>query len=228
LKWSDFQGAQTVQGRQSLVHELRLRQGLSKIGIALAHDHQKSSNALNLGLESHRRNAWRANTQYRLSDQWSTDITYVHSNIASDSEQLSSRRYDILSDHIETNIQYRFSNKWISRVSGLIIEKTDRQPINPVTLNAWGLDVETNIYYGKASRTRITAGRRVNTIAGTSSSYGLFELTDGGAEGVVWSASLQTEYRISDFIRASLNYDLRHFEGKKAIQTMRFVVSAVL
>jgi len=228
LKWSGFQGSNTLQGRQSAQHELRFSQGLNNLGLILGHDIQKTSNAFNIGTDSNRRNAWRANAQYRISDQWSTDLTFTQSMVLSESEQLSSRRYNIRSDQVESDIQYRYSNKWISRVSAYIIEKTDRKPLEPVVLNAWGLDAETTFYYGKSSRTRITAGRRMNRIEGTSSSYGLFELTDGGAEGVVWSSSVQSEYRISDFVRASLNYDLRYFEGKKAIQTLRFVVSAVL
>lgn len=228
LRWSTFQGSQTIQGRQLAQHELRFSQGLNKLGFLLSNDLLKSSNAFNLGIESNHRNIWKIHTQYRITNQWSSEFKFLHSIIENDNEQLSSRRYNIKTNQIETDVHYRYSNKWISSITGFLVGKTDRKPLNPVDLKAWGFDAETTLYYSKASRTRLTVGRRMNTLSGQSSSYGLFELTDGGAEGVVWSASLQSEYRISDFVRASIHYDVRHFEGKKALQTMRFVVSAVL
>jgi hypothetical protein len=84
------------------------------------------------------------------------------------------------------------------------------------------------LFHGRGARSRISIGRRVNNLTGVASSYGLYELTDGGAQGVVWSGSVQSDYRISDFIRASLNYDMRKFPSRPLIQTIRVVVSAVL
>jgi hypothetical protein len=228
LKLSNFQGVNTIQGRQSAQHELRISQGLTKFGVVFSHDFMKSSNAFSLGAESNLRNIWRTITQYRINEQWSTEIKLLHSIHTNDNEQLSSRRYNIKTNQIESSVHVRSTNKWNTRFTTYFADKTDRKPLNPVDVKSWGLDAETNIYFVKASRTRVSVGRRVNTLTGKSSSYGLYELTDGGAEGVVWSAALQSEYRISDFVRASLQYDIRHFEGKKALQTMRFVVSAIL
>jgi len=228
LRIGTFQGANTQQGRISTNHEFRLLQGVNRLGLRLSHDYLKASNRLVIGLDRQNREAVHLNVDTKIDDIWSGNLQMIRYTQQNESEQLASRGFNILSDEVRPSITVRFSRQFITSISTGIINRSDRLPAQPTILRAWFIDAEATLFHSRGARTRLSVGRRVNAIRGLSSSYGLYELTDGGAEGTVWSATIQSDYRISDFIRASFNYDMKSFPGRPLIQTMRFVVSAVL
>jgi hypothetical protein len=228
LPIAKFQGALTQQGRISSTSELRLTQSEHRLGVRVIHDYSKSANRLVQGLDTQQRNTTRGIAQFRIDDTWSFEWDVqsgIHSNT---SELLASRGFNIRSVEINPVIYANFSRRLIGSFTTGYISRTDRLPLDPVDLRAWLVNADGTMYHGRGARTRLSVGRRVNNLTGVSSAYGLYELTDGGTAGVVWSGSVQSEYRLSDFIRASLNYDMRKFPSRPMIQTMRVVISAVL
>jgi hypothetical protein len=228
IKLSTFQGAFTQQGRLLSTTELRLTQTEHRFGMRVIHDYTRSANRLVQGLDTQMRNNLRGLAQYRINDIWSLESTIQTGTQKSSSELLASRGFDIRSNEFSPVLFANFSRRVIGSITTAYINRVDRLPFEPVSLNAWLVNIDGTLYHGRGARTRLTLGRRVNNLTGISSTYGLYELTDGGAPGVVWSGSLQSDYRVSDFIRASLNYDMRKFPSRPVIQTMRIVVSAVL
>lgn len=228
VRLSTFQGAETQQGRIFSTHELRLAQASNRVGFRAIHDYSTSANRLVQGLDTQFRTALRGIVQYRIDDMWSAEGQMVSSITRNESELLASRGYDIRSGELRPVLFANFSRKFIGSISGAYIRRTDRMPSDPVELTAWSADVDGTLFHGRGGRTRVSLSRRLNSISGFTTSYGLYELTDGGTAGVVWSGSLQSDYRISDFIRASVNYDMRKFPARPFIQTFRVVVSAVL
>lgn len=228
VRVATFQGDDTQQGRIFSTHELRLSPSAHRFGLRTVHDYSTSANRLVQGLDTQYRTALRGIVQYRINDTWSGEWQMVSSVNRNESELLASRGYDIRSEEIRPVLYVNASRKFIGSLSGAYIHRTDRLPADQVELRAWSIDGDGTLFHGRGARTRISLGRRLNSITGVTSSYGLYELTDGGAAGVVWSGSLQSDYRISDFIRASLNYDMRKFPSRPLIQTFRVVVSAVL
>jgi len=228
VQLATFQGAFTQQGRMSSTNELRLAQAGQKFGLRIIHDFSKSANRLVQGLDTQERDNLRGIVQYRLDDIWSLESNIQTGIQRNKSELLASRGFDIRSFEVSPVVFANFSRRLIGSMATGYINRTDRLPFDPVTLHAWLVNIDGTMYHGRGARTRLSLGRRVNNVTGVSSMYGLYELTDGGAPGVVWSASVQSDYRVSDFIRASLNYDMRKFPSRPVIQTMRVVVSAVL
>ncbi len=228
VQLATFQGELTQQGRMSNTSELRLTQAGHSFGLRLIHDFSKSANRLVQGLDTQERSNLRAIAQYRLNDIWSLESNLQTGIQQNKSELLASRGFDIRSYEVSPAVFANFSRRLIGSITTGYINRSDRLPLNPVMLRAWLINMDGTMYHGRGARTRLSLGRRVNNLTGVSSTYGLYELTDGGAPGVVWSASVQSDYRVSDFIRASLNYDMRKFPSRPVIQTMRVVVSAVL
>jgi hypothetical protein len=228
LRLGSFQGEFTQLGRISSTHELRLSQGDGGFGFRAIHDYSKSANRLVQGLDRQYRNTVRGIAQIRLDDIWSMEWQLQTGELHNSSELLASRGYDILSREIRPVLFANFSRRMLASATTAYIDRVDRLPADDVQLRAWLLEIDGTLFHGRGARSRISIGRRVNNLTGVASSYGLYELTDGGAQGVVWSGSVQSDYRISDFIRASLNYDMRKFPSRPLIQTIRVVVSAVL
>ncbi len=228
MRLSTFQGDFTQQGRFSSTHELRLSQAEYTFGFRVIHDYSKSANRLVQGLEKQGRSTLRGIAQIRIDDIWSMEWQLQTGFQRNSSELLASRGYDIRSEELQPTLYANFSRRLVGSATTAYINRIDRLPIDPVRLQAWLVEFDGTLFHGRGARSRLSIGRRFNDLSGVSSSYGLYELTDGGAPGVVWSGSLQSDYRVSDFIRASLNYDMRKFPSRPLIQTMRVVVSAVL
>ncbi len=228
VRLGTFQGDLTQQGRLSTIHEIRLQQSGHTFGFRVIHDFSKSANRLVQGLERQGRNTLRGIGQIRISDIWSTEWQLQSGYHRNSSEVLASRGFDIRTEELRSTLYANFSRRLLGSATGAYIQRTDRLPADPVRLRAWLFEIDGTLFHGRGARSRLSIGRRVNNVSGVSTSYGLYELTDGGAPGVVWSGSIQSDYRVSDFIRASLNYDMRKFPSRPIIQTMRVVVSAVL
>lgn len=81
----------------------------------------------------------------------------------------------------------------------------------------------------RASRLQVTGRAELAnvTIRGDASGLARFELTDGRGPGmsVLWHVNGQ--YRLSEYLRASLAYDGRAPEGAPVVHTMRIQMSAV-
>jgi len=88
--------------------------------------------------------------------------------------------------------------------------------------------LNTHYYFSTSSRAYVQMSHRINQLSGQTTSYGLYELTEGGAAGSVWTGNLSIEHRVSDVIRASLNYDLKSIPKTPLIQILRFNVTAIL
>lgn len=228
MQLSTFQGSFTQQGSISSISELRLSQAEHRVGLRAIHDFSTSANRMVQGLDTQDRSNLKGIAQFRVSDVWSIESIVQTGFQRNKSEVFASRGFDIRSTEVKPVLFVHVTRRFTGSITTAYINREDRLPVDRVMLRAWLVDLDGTLYHGKGARTRISLGRRVNNLTGVSSSYGQFELTDGGAAGVVWSSSLQSDYRISDFIRATLNYDIRKIPSRPVIQTMRIVVSAVL
>jgi hypothetical protein len=228
MQLSTFQGAFTQQGRISSISELRLSQAAHRFGLRAIHDFSTSADRMVQGLDTQERSNLKGIAQLRISDVWSLESMVQTGFQRNTSELLASRGFDIRTNEVKPVLFANLTRRFTGSITTAYINREDRLPVDKVLLRAWLVDLDGTLYHGRGARTRLSLGRRVNNLTGVSSSYGQFELTDGGAAGVVWSSSLQSDYRISDFIRATLNYDMRKIPSRPVIHTMRIVVSAVL
>lgn len=143
------------------------------------------------------------------------------------SENLPGRNYDIRDVGVEPEIRYEFSRAWQVGIGSSIIRKTDRFSADNATLNTVRLRADTRIFAGRGIQGQGRIEYRSNRLTGTTSSLGEFEMTEGAGLGntLLWSAGFS--WRVSEFIRATVNYDGRTIADRAAVQTLRMVFTAV-
>jgi len=228
LRWNTFQGKFTQLGRWSTNHDVRIPLTEGRPGVRLFHDYIRSSNQTMLGLDKSKRNALQATLDYRFSDRWYVDVTGRSSQYEQESENLQNRNVNMSAYHLEPELQLQWSKTVTSAVRNRWIVAKDVQLNSKADLKAWEIMINTHYYFSNTSRAFVQLSRRSNNISGETTSYALYELTEGGAAGTVWTGNLSIEHRVSDVIRASLHYDLKSIPKAPLLQILRFNVTAIL
>lgn len=143
------------------------------------------------------------------------------------SENLPGRNYNIRDIGVEPEIRYEFSRAWQVGIGSSIIRKTDRFSADNATLNTFRLRADTRVFAGRGIQGQGMIEYRSNRLTGITSTLGEFEMTEGAGLGntLLWSAGFS--WRVSEFIRATVNYDGRTIADRAAVQTLRMVFTAV-
>ncbi|MFU8860895.1 MAG: hypothetical protein ACNA8K_10755 [Cyclonatronaceae bacterium] len=143
------------------------------------------------------------------------------------SENLPGRNYDIRDIGVEPEIRYEISRAWQIGIGSSVVRKTDRFSDGDATLNTIRLRADTRVFAGRGIQGQGRIEYRSNRLNGTTSSLGEFEMTEGAGLGntLLWSAGFS--WRVSEFIRATVNYDGRTIADRAAVQTLRVVLTAV-
>jgi hypothetical protein len=228
LRWRTFQGPNTQLGRWSTYHEIRLPTSEGKPGFRLFHDFNRTSNQSMLGSDKSRRNALQATLEYRFYERWFLDLTGRSSSYEQESENLRNRNVNMRAFELEPELRVVWNNTVTSSLGSRWIAAKDNQPTSVAELNAWEMKATTHYYFSQASRAYLQLSRRSNQLTGQTTTYGLYELTDGGGAGIVWTGNLSLEHRVNEIFRLGLQYDLKSIQKSPLLQILKFNVTAVL
>lgn len=143
------------------------------------------------------------------------------------SSRFSSRGYDIYKWEVSPGVRFRFNRSLLTEFRFSFSDKSDRFPAQDVTARLLKVENRSQIYIFNAIQNTIRLQWQRADVQGTSSDFGLFELTDGAGEGSSLLWNITSDYRVSSLIRASLQYNGRTVNTGSPIQTMRLTISAV-
>lgn len=228
LRWRTFQGPNTQLGRWSTYHELRLPISEGKPGFRIIHDFNRSSNQSMLGLDKSRRDALQATFEYRFYERWFLDLTGRSSRYEQERENLRNRNVNMRAFQLEPELRVVWNKTVTSSLGNRWIAAEDVQPNSKAELSAWEINATTQYYFSQASRAYVQLSRRSNELTGQTTYFGLYELTEGGGAGVVWTGNLSLEHRVNEIIRVGLQYDLKSIEKSPMLQILKFNVTAIL
>ena len=218
----------TINGRIFIEQDVELFRNNTRRELRVTADRLRSQQQQASGLEKRRADHLRIRAGGRVSRRYRITSAVSLGRNENSSETFASRNYAISGGELRPRVDMRWSASLQSGAGFSLIRRTDRYPESPATVNGTTvhLDARTNLGRRLHAAVRMEH-RRFELTGGPSSSMGEFELTDGAGLGNTWVWSLQSDYRISDFLRASLQYDGRTVPGRPAIQTLRFTVNAV-
>ena len=228
LKLSEFRDRQnTVDGRLYWQQELRLFPDEPKYDIRLKTNQVRSLNQRAAGFEEVFTSNYELETSYRLKRRYILKNLVEYGENRNVSERLTNRNFDIRYYRLQPGFDLLLNR---SLQAGGLVEisrKEDRRPDQPTEVRLFRVETNLRAYLFRKVQTNARLSWRDARVEGESTTFGIFELTDGAGVGSTWNWSLQGSYRISDLLRASINYDGRTLQGRGLIQTMRVVVSAV-
>ncbi len=218
----------TINGRIYTEQDVEFFRNNTRRELRVTADRLRSQQQQASGLEKRRTDNLRVRAGGRLSRRYRLILSSSVGRNENRSETFASRNYDIRGGELRPRVDIRWSGSLQSGASLGVIRRTDRHPDNPATVSGLTMQLDARTTFGRRlMSTARLEHRRFALTGGPSSSMGEFELTDGAGMGNTWAWSLQSDYRISDFLRASLQYDGRTVPERPAIQTLRFSVNAV-
>ena len=179
-----------------------------------------------LGLQRAGSREYAVEGRYRIRRRYELRTEIVYEEDRNVNEELASRNYDIRSWVVRPSLEATISRSFQNTVAMAFHRKKDFYPQQANAVQLVTIENDIRAYLWNRLQTTARAEWSYADAETTSSSLGLFELTDGAGEGSHWNWSVRANYRINQLIRASLNYDGRTIENGDPIHTVRMVVSA--
>ncbi len=218
----------TINGRIYIEQDVELFRNNTRRELRVTADRMRSQQQQASGLEKRRTDNLRVRAGGRISRRYRLIVGSALGRNENRSETFASRNYAIRGGEVRPRLDVRWTGSLQSGASLAVSRRTDRHPENPATVSGLTMLLDSRASLGRRLQSAVRLEhRRYSFSGGPSSSMGEFELTDGAGPGNTWAWSLQSDYRISDFLRASLQYDGRTVPGRPAIQTLRFTVNAI-
>ncbi len=228
LKLNTFRNdSTTLQGRLTWEKELDLLPEYDFGNLSVGVIENRSLNRLSNESQELFSSQYYLNTSYQTSETTRLTLGITRGTNRTFSDQLLSRNFSIRSLSIAPGIESTINRSWQTGFSLSYSVKEDRFPDTPVEAR---LIKVINTHRAFLFRKIQANGRlefRNTMVDGSTSAFGAFELTEGTGEGsnLIWS--MNGNYRVSDLIRVSLNYDGRTVRDRPDIHTIKLVVSAV-
>ncbi len=218
----------TISGRLYIEQDVEFFRNHTRRELRLTADRLLSQNQQASGIEKREVANLQLRAGLRLTRRYRTTLQAVLLRSDNESETFASRNYQISGAELRPRLDIRWTSSVQTGISAAYLNKTDNFPDEAARVIGYTGAIDSRITLGRRVQSTLRLERRDYELeGGPSTSLGEFELTDGAGLGQTWSWSVQSDYRISDFLRASLQYDGRTLVDRPAIQTLRFTVNAV-
>ncbi len=228
IKLNTFRNeANTIQGRLAWEKELDILPEYDRAELAIRYNQLRNMNRRSSEILSIYNESLAIDGEWKLTSRIQSTILLSKSINNSESSTLSSRNYDILSYNIEPGLNATINRSWRTGFSFSYANKKDKSTLSPVDAKIYKIRNSNRFFLLKKIQANSLLEIRNASVNGESSSYGIFELTDGTGKGtnVLWS--LGGNYRMSDLIRLNFTYDGRTVRDRPAIHTFKIVVNAI-
>ena len=218
----------TINGRWYMEQDIEFFRNNTRRELRFTGDRMMSQSRQASGLEHRKSDNYQVRFGGRITGRYRFLSSAKRLRNENLSEAFASRNYSISGWELRPRLDVRWNRVLQSGAGVSLVWKRDSYPQEPSKVRGSVADVDARITTGRNIRSVIRIERRNYNFSGMpSSSLGQFELTEGAGMGLSWAWSVQADYRISDFLRASLQYDGRTVSNREPIQTLRFTINAV-
>jgi hypothetical protein len=217
----------TVQGRIFWEKEIDLLEGSPKADLRIGINENRSLNQRSTESVRSRSGELYLVAGWRLSGKLRATLNTSRSFEQMNSDRILNRNYQIRSDLLRPGVEWLVNRNWQSKAEISYNRKTDQLPAIPTKVDLFKVIQSNRFFYRSGIQFNSRIEFRSTRVEGTSSALGFFELTEGTGEGanLVWS--LNAQYRLSELVRLTFNYDGRTVTGRQNIHAIKMVVSAV-
>jgi len=226
LHFSKFQqDLTTIMGSTLFIQDIFLFEGQSAFSTRLRHSQRKGLTNLSGGIERNFVRERSIRLRWQLVAEIANQIDFVNKIDRVSGGQGSNRLRDIHSDALTLDFSYRPEQNIEIGMKFDMTTSSDRfqSPSLDADVNAQGLRIVYALQ--GAGQVRVEATREEVTLGRTSATIP-FELTGGRMAGKTWLWRVSFDYRVTEFVQATVNYDARTEADRPPVHTARAEVRA--
>lgn len=228
LRFNTFRNdSTTLTGRITLEKELDLLPEFDISDLSVGFTESRSLNRFSNESQELFSSQYYLNASYMISQTTRSTLGITKGRNKTISNQIQSRNFSIESLSITQGFESTINRSWQTGFSVSYSSKKDAFPIDPVTARIVKIVNTHRAFLFRRVQANARLEFRNTEVKGTASALGTFELTEGTGEGSNFLWSINGNYRVSELIRLSLNYDGRTVKNRPDIHTLKLVVSAV-
>lgn len=215
----------TLNGRIRVAQDFFLFRNNTNYGLDFSFNQLRSLTEMAAGEEEHFLNTWRLEGRFRPTSAWGLRLTASIDHNRALSDRFSSRRYDIESGNVHPEISYSLSRLIQILTGPSYTRKVDALESRAARL----LKLPLEVRFTKVQKLQATVRAEVASVFldGNASGLALYELTDGRGPGTSFLWSVNGQYSLNEYLRASFSYNGRAPSGAPVLHTMSLQMSAL-
>jgi hypothetical protein len=218
--------ANTISGRLRIKQDLSLFQEKPRYGLDFSWNQVRGLSELAAGQTERFTNNWSAEGRVRLASQWTASLRGAWERRRTISEAFSSRTFDITSRSLNPETSFRPLEAVRMTAGASWSRKRDDEAGQRARIIK--LPVEARLTGQGRLQVRADAEVSFVNLTETEEATGLtqYELTDGRGPGRSVRWHLGGQYRVNEYLRASLSYDGRAPTSAPTVHTVRMNLNA--
>ena len=226
LHLSKFQQeATTLSGSSLFTQDLNVFEGSLSFSARLRYSERRGLTNLSGGIEEAYNRERSIRLRWQLVPEIANQLDYINRIDRVSSAEATSRVRDILGNAISFDLSYRPEQNVEVGMKFDVARTTDRfmTPELDADLNAQ--TVRAVYAFQGAGQMRLEAARE-EVLLGREEEQYPYELTGGRVPGKTWLWRVSFDYRVTQFLQATVNYDGRTEGGRLPVHTARAEVRA--
>jgi hypothetical protein len=215
----------TINGTRLFTQDLNVNEGSPLFSARFRFSDRKGLNSLSGGLERSYARERSIRLRWQLIPEISNQVDYSNRQDALAASTNSSRTRNISSDDLVLDFSYRPIQDIEVGMKFETSKGIDSYPVVPTIgdLNAQAIRC---VYAMRgAGQLRVEFSREEMHLSSTPDIFP-YDLTGGRVAGITWLWKLAFEYRVTEFLQTTLNYDGRSEGGSSPVHTGRAEVRA--
>ncbi len=230
LHFSKFQTDSTIFGSTLFTQDVNVLEGRPEFSARLRYSQRKGLSKFASGSSSGtQERSFTRERSIRLRWQFVSEIAnqidFVNRNDRLSSTETSTRVRDIESNSLAFDLSYRPYQNFEMGMKFEVGKSTDGRQVTDVNANLNTQSLRFVYAFQGAGQARIEASREEILLSRTGDLFP-FELTGGRVAGKTYLWRAAFDYRVTQFIQATLSYDGRTEGGRSPVHTARAEVRA--
>ncbi len=226
LHFSKFrQDSTTIDGSSLYTQDINVFEGRPSFSSRFRYSQRKGLGTFSSGIERSYTRERSIRVRWQLVEEVSNQVDYTNKTDQVASRQPSGRLRDILSNSVAFDISYRPEQNVEVGFKVEVAKSTDRYQLPHIDASLNTQSVRLVYAFQGAGQARMEMARE-EIVLGRGSENIPFELTGGRIVGKTWIWRAAFDYRVTQFIQATMNYDGRIEGGRQAVHTARAEVRA--
>ncbi|AFN75834.1 hypothetical protein MROS_2604 [Melioribacter roseus P3M-2] len=221
FKLSEFlNDSTTINGTQLFQQDVDLFKNRSDFSIRFRFLERKSLNQYSNGIEKGYLKERSVRLRFRMLKELSNQTEYVNRVDNYAAPPITKRSRNILRDELSTNFSYKPARKIEVGFKITTGRSTDYYPEVPTIIDDNSQTIQFNYSFLNLGRLRIEL-ERIEINSGANENNIPFEILKGNIVGKNYFCRTYFDYRITDYIQTTINYEARIYGKRRVIHSMR-------
>jgi hypothetical protein len=226
LHFSSFQNdSTTIAGSTLFTQDINVMEGSPDVSVRFRYSQRNGLNNFTSGTERSYTRERSIRLRLQLLNEVANEIDHINRTDRLSSSQPSNRSRDVLSNSVAYDLSYRPEQDLEVGFRLGLGKSTDRYQTPELDADVNTQSLRAVYAFHGSGQLRMEASREEVRLSQSVAVFP-FELTGGRVEGMTWLWRVAFDYRLTEFIQATMNYDGRSEGGRPPVHTARAEVRA--